>query len=104
MSLKSITVALSEPLATHKGEVKELTISEPRARAFVQYGEPFDMIFKDGDVTIKYHNDAMMKFLADMTGIDATILGGLPASDYRLARDRATSLIAGLAGENPTGT
>ena len=69
----SKTVTLSKALVTHKGEMKELTLKEPSARCFVQHGEPFTIRFVDGKLEIDYSksNDSMMKFLADMSGVDS---------------------------------
>lgn len=98
----SITVKLSEPLMTHKGEVRELDLKEPKGRSFVAHGEPFSVHPKGESVNVEYNNESMMKFLADMCGIDSVILGNMTASDYRAARDAATLIIMGLVGDRPS--
>jgi hypothetical protein len=99
---QSIKVALQNELITHKGPVKELELKEPRARAFAKHGEPFKVKTVGEFVEIDYNNDAMLNFLADMSGIDTLLLGDLTSPDYRLARDQATLLIMGIAGDRPT--
>ena len=90
--------------------MKELTLKEPSARCFVQHGEPFTIRFVDGKLEIDYSksNDSMMKFLADMSGVDPIILGDVSASDYMRLRVAATDLIFGVLGtdspfEQPAG-
>jgi hypothetical protein len=57
------TFKLSRPLKTHSGELAELTLQEPTARAFVAYGEPFTLKPVKGDdgesagVTFVYDNN-----------------------------------------------
>lgn len=99
---KSITIKLSEPLMTHKGEVSELELKEPKGRSFVAHGEPFTQHIKDGSFSTEYHNESMMRFLADMCGVDSVLLGNMNATDYRNARDAATWLIIGIAGDYPS--
>jgi len=101
---KEVKVPLSEPLQTHKGELSELTLKAPRARLFMQNGEPFvtDVDFEAGKVKHTYDNKIMAKFLADMSGHDEITLGGPATPDFYLLRSEATQLILGLAGRDFT--
>ncbi len=96
------TVKLSKSLQTHKGEINELELNEPTARAFFDYAEPFKMKIKDGRVEFEYNNVSTLNFMAQMSGVDMLILKDLPAKDYMAARVAVTDLILGVAGESPT--
>jgi hypothetical protein len=100
-----ITVPLTTPIATHKGSINKIELSEPLARSFLNHDEPFKVSYKDGafDFEFKGCQKAMMGFLTDMSGLDQITLEGLTASDYAGLRVRAVDLIMGLVGsENPT--
>jgi|GEM_PF-1747572 len=104
------TFKLSRPLTTHQGEVLSLTLQQPTAGAFVDYGEPFGTAQhwnKNGDpdgVTFVWNNNKnFMNFLVDMIaekGIDDLILKGLSASDFYVLRDRAARIILGGIGDD----
>lgn len=104
------TVTLSKPLKTHRGEVSALTLKEPTARLFLEYGEPFkSRVVKDENgeqsVEFDYNNKTLGKFLVDMIDeqVDDIILGGIVAADFYALRNRATQLILGIVGDkNPT--
>lgn len=74
----------SRPIKSHNGELNELTIQEPTARAFVNYGEPFALKTIKGDdgepVGVQFvydNNKAFMGFLVDMVvekGVDDLLL------------------------------
>lgn len=104
---------LSRPLKTHSGEITALTIQEPTAGAFVDYGEPFTLKPRKGDdgepdgVMFVYDNNkAFMRFLVDMIaekGIDEIVLKGLSASDFQRLRGVATNIILlGVQDQRPT--
>ncbi len=97
------TVTLSKPLKTHNGETTSITLKEPTARLFFEYGEPFKIKpDSDGNLETTYNNAVFSKFLASMTGIDDILLGSLTTADYVKLRYIATSLIMSGAGENPS--
>lgn len=107
------TFKLSRPLKTHNGELTELTIQEPTARAFVTYGEPFTLKpvkGEDGEpagVSFIYDNNkAFLGFLVDMVaekGVDDLLLQALSASDFHRLRSLATNIILlGVQAENFT--
>ncbi|MGY3514173.1 hypothetical protein [Bradyrhizobium lupini] len=97
------TFTLSRPLKTHNGDVLALTLQEPTAGAFVDYGEPFTLKPRKGDngeadgVTFVYDNNkAFMRFLVDMIaekGVDDLVLKSLSASDFQRLRGIATNII-----------
>lgn len=104
---------LSRPLKTHNGDLQTLTLQEPTAGAFVDYGEPFTLKpykGEDGEpdgVTFVYDNNkAFMRFLVDMIaekGIDDLILKSISASDFQRLRGTATNIIlAGIGDRDPT--
>lgn len=107
------TFSLSRPLKTHSGDLTTLTLQEPTAGAFVDYGEPFTLTPRKGEgdepdgVTFVYDNNkAFVRFLVDMIaekGIDDLILRGLTASDFQRLRSVATNIILlGVGDKNPT--
>ncbi len=97
------TFKLSRPLKTHNGEITELTLQEPTARAFVIYGDPFKLKpikNEDGEsegVSFIYDNNrAFMSFLVDMVvekGVDDLLLSSITARDFHMLRSVATNII-----------
>lgn len=96
------TFKLSRPIKTHGGELAELTLQEPTARAFVTYGEPFTLKTVKGDdgepagVSFVYDNNrAFMGFLTDMVveKVDDLLLQSITASDFHRLRSIATNII-----------
>lgn len=107
------TFSLSRPLKTHNGEINTLTLQEPTAGAFIDYGEPFKLVPRksaDGEpegVSFVYDNNkALLRFLVDMIqekGIDEIVLKGMTASDFQRLRGLATNVILlGVQDERPT--
>ncbi|MDA9498430.1 hypothetical protein [Bradyrhizobium sp. CCBAU 11357] len=107
------TFTLTRPLKTHNGEVLTLTLQEPTAGAFIDYGEPFTLKPRKGEdgepegVTFVYDNNkAFMRFLVDMIaekGIDDLVLKSISASDFQRLRGVATNIILlGVQDERPT--
>lgn len=104
---------LSRPLKTHSGELTALTLQEPTAGAFVDYGEPFTLKPRKGEdgeqdgITFVYDNNkAFMRFLVDMIaekGVDEIVLKGMSASDFQRLRGLATNIILlGVQDQRPT--
>lgn len=104
----SETVTLSQPLKTHSGDVTSLTLKEPAAKSFFDHGEPFKFRVTGGEgeqqIEFDYFNSVFKKFLSDMTGLDDLVLSGLRAADFLTLRTRASHMILGIAGSNPTAT
>ncbi|MHC2521676.1 hypothetical protein [Bradyrhizobium diazoefficiens] len=107
------TFNLSRPLKTHSGELTAITLQEPTAGAFVDYGEPFTLKPRKGEdgeqdsVAFVYDNNkAFMRFLVDMIaekGIDEIVLKGMSASDFQRLRGLATNIILlGVQDQRPT--
>lgn len=107
------TFNLSRPLKTHNGEVLTLTLQEPTAGAFIDYGEPFTLRPRKGEdgepdgVTFVYDNNkAFVRFLVDMIaekGVDDLVLKSISASDFQRLRGVATNIILlGVQDERPT--
>ncbi|PPC85584.1 MAG: hypothetical protein CTY36_18710, partial [Methylocystis sp.] len=86
---KPKTISLSAVLDTHKGQLKELVLNEPKARTF-RKGEPFK-IRNGGE--IDWNNDIVLAFLQDMTGHDAPVLDDLSAADFLKARNALLELL-----------
>lgn len=99
-----VTIKLSSPITTHAGEVSSITLKEPKVRSFVRHGEPFKMKYIEGKFETEYSNQAMLNFIADMSGIDANLLEDISAGDYLELRANAQRIILGLTGvtERPT--
>ena len=106
------TFTLSRAIKTHNGELGKLTLREPTAGAFVEYGEPFSLKVRKGDdgetdgfEFVFDNNKALIRFLTDMIveKVDDLILRGISASDFRLLRIRAANIIlAGVQDKNFT--
>ncbi|KYK44305.1 hypothetical protein A1D31_36780 [Bradyrhizobium liaoningense] len=107
------TFTLSRPLKTHNGEVLTLTLQEPTAGAFIDYGEPFTLKPRknddgepDGATFVYDNNKAFVRFLVDMIaekGVDDLILKSISASDFQRLRAIATNIILlGVQDERPT--
>jgi hypothetical protein len=94
---KSKTISLSAVLDTHKGQLKELVLNEPKARTF-RKGEPFK-IRNGGE--IEWNNDIVLAFLQDMTGHDALVLDDLSAADFLKARNGLLELLVEEIGGDP---
>jgi hypothetical protein len=102
MTQKSITVKLSEPIQTHKGELRELELRAPKAGTFITHGEPFKTRFSNGNLEFDFDSKACMGFIADMSGHDEIILRSLEAKDFIDARTALVTLTLGLLGDRPT--
>ena len=80
-------VKLSEPLETFDGPVTELTLKEPKAGLILKYGQPYRTIIEQSETSdgqrfeIQYVPQKMLMYIEAMSGIDATTLEDLPASD-----------------------
>jgi hypothetical protein len=104
------TITLSRPLKTHDGEVTTLTLKEPTARAFVDFGEPFtlkpitDESGESNGVSFVFDNNkAFMRFLSNMTGVDDLLLSAMSGSDFQRIRVAAARIIvAGVQDKNFT--
>jgi hypothetical protein len=106
------TFKLSRPLKTHNGDLTELTIQEPTARAFVNYGEPFALKTLKGEdgepVGVQFvydNNKAFMGFLVDMVveKVDDLLLQSITASDFHRLRSLASNIIlVGVQDKNFT--
>jgi hypothetical protein len=96
------TFTLSRPLKTHSGEITKLTLREPTAGAFIDYGEPFSLKTRfdkegepDGFEFVFDNNKALTRFMVDMIEekTDDLVLKGLTASDFRSLRQLAATII-----------
>jgi hypothetical protein len=95
MATKSKTISLGAVLDTHKGQLKELVLNEPKARTF-RKGEPFK-IRNGGE--IEWNNDIVLAFLQDMTGHDSIVLDDLSAADFIKARGALLELLLEESGD-----
>lgn len=99
------TVKLSTPITGHSGTFASLTLKVPTARSFIAHGSPFTVKTGAEGNYIEYSDKAMLKFLADSTGVDEITLEDLAAPDYFAARDRLAGLIlmaTGTAEKDPS--
>ena len=103
------TFKLSQPLKTHNGDVIELTLKAPRARAFVAYNDPFQLKPRTNGagetegLEFVFNNKAMMQFLSDMTGLDDLILGDMSGGDFYRLRGKAANMILEMVPDkNPS--
>lgn len=85
--MEPIKFKLSTPIVTHKGEVNELELKAPTARAFLSYGMPFNTLTRTDPETgeqwqdIRLNPTAMFGFISDMTGFDRVVLESLNGID-----------------------
>ncbi|QCK87245.1 hypothetical protein E8L99_16515 [Phreatobacter aquaticus] len=98
-----VTYKLSEPLQTHKGEIRELVFKAPRARAFLDYGTPLVTTFTENrDGTVSYRNSfdyaCCFKFMAEMSGVDQSDLEMMAAADLNEALASMVSAFAPSVG------
>ena len=94
---------LSKPLRTHKGDIPTLTLKEPTARSFVNFGNPFTVRMTGDNAEFVFDDKATMGFLADATGHDQITLEAISGGDYwRLRQALANVMFAGVGGKNPT--
>jgi hypothetical protein len=99
---KTVTVKLDREIQTHRGPKAEIELKEPLARDFRMFGEAVKVIpLSDDRVSFEYRDDARLKYLASMSGLDGALLDNLSASEYLKLRGAATNLIFGIAGERP---
>ena len=94
------TFALSSPLKTHDGEINELKLKYPKARAFIRVGVPFTNIVErteDGATRTSLNFDAkkMMAFVADMSGVDDVILSNMEGQDVMPLFYTLTAMLSG---------
>jgi hypothetical protein len=103
------TVKLSRPLKTHDGDKTVLTLREPTAKLFFDYGEAFKVKVTIGDdgkqhIDFTFNDSIMKKYLSSMTGVDDLVLSDLRAADYVELRGRAAWMVVGVSGSNPSET
>lgn len=84
-ALEPATYALSEPITTHNGPVRVLTVRPPKGRSFMK-GMPFvieESVTEDGSAAFKtvFNTRVCFQFLSDMTGIDEMDLADIPGQD-----------------------
>lgn len=87
-----LPVPLSKPLATHKGEVRQIDVRVPDFGDFIEIGE-IESVLKtgetpDGQPILKSSIDRerLMRWMVKLTGIDRAILSTLPPLDaYRVS-------------------
>ena len=94
------TFALTTPLKTHDGEVTELKLRYPKARAFIRIGVPFTNVVErteDGATRTSLNFDAkkMMSFVADMSGVDDIVLGNIEGEDVMPLFYTLTAMLSG---------
>lgn len=92
---------LSEPLKTHDGEVTELKLKAPKARLFIKYADPFKLLpLKDQEgLEFTFNSESMLKFAADMSGVDELILSDLSGSDFMRLRQEIANIILGAVSD-----
>ena len=93
----------SKPLRTHKGDITTITLREPTARSFVNFGNPFTVKMDGDNAWFVFDNKATMGFLTDVTGLDSIVLESMSGGDFwRLRQALANNMFAGVGGKNPT--
>ena len=91
---------LTTPLKTHDGELHELKLKYPKARTFIRVGVPFVNVVErtdDGATRTSLNFDAkkMMAFIADMSGVDDIVLGGMEGEDVMPLFYTLTAMLSG---------
>ena len=79
------TYELTQVLKTHKGETKTLELQMPKARSFIKHGPIMKTVMSglpgDRKEENSFNYEALIGFLADMTGHDALLLENMTAYD-----------------------
>lgn len=83
---ETTVVKLSRPLETAEGQIREITLQEPKAELIFRHNFPFEyIVHNDGDgkqaMELKFHPARMALFIEAMSGIDAISLNDLSARD-----------------------
>lgn len=102
MAKEPTVFTLTETLKTHNGEVRELKLRTPKARLFMRYGDAFKITpakSEDEPADFVFNNEIMVKYLADMTGVDELILEEMPSGDFYNLRQLAVVVILGVVRE-----
>jgi hypothetical protein len=90
---------LSTPITTHQGTTAILDVNRPKAKAFVQYGNPYEVLLNyDADgvlsgVQTKFVPASVRGFLADMTGLSTIDIDMLDGYDYLQLQGRMRDII-----------
>ena len=96
-------ITLAAPIPSHNGEITELTLKLPRARAWIQYGAPFTTIYEgtgtDAKQELRFNSKAMLSFLSDMSGVSASDLELLDGRDFH---SLMYTVVAMVNGASPT--
>jgi len=97
----TVTVRLTKPIITHKGELTEITLREPTVKSYLKAGrDPFQIRPSADGTDVTYDIPAMVAFLSDISGLDQIILEGLSARDFNTLRGQATTLAILGAGSS----
>lgn len=77
-------VKLSKPLATHQGNVSEIKFGQLTADIMIRNKRlPFTVkTHPDGSQEVETDFGLAAKYIADLSGHDEAVLGGLPPKDF----------------------
>lgn len=87
MKPDTVTVKLSRPLQTHKGEVSVIELKEPRAELVLRHGLPWKNVVygqEEGEAQrfeLEYNPAKMSLYIEEMSGIDRETLKEVAARD-----------------------
>lgn len=102
IALGSVTVPLSRPLVTHRGDVHEITLRAPTFGDFIDLGEVTRMFAvpsernpeEMGQVELKVDRAAVMRWAVRLSGHDQVILSTLSANDAQRLMAPIVQLVA----------
>ena len=91
-----ITVPLSKPLKTHKGDVTEIVLRDIEARDLVMMKRHFINVVQTAEGQ-KFETDFALaqQYIEALSGIDALSLNPLPAKDFNACIDALAKLYNG---------
>jgi len=86
--MPKVTIALENPVVTHDGDVRVVTVREPKARELFEYGEPFTHARNpDGTIYSIELDGVMKKYITACIDLDEPFLTQLTLSDGMAIKD-----------------
>lgn len=91
---------LSNPIKTHNGDVSELKLKYPKAKAFIRFGVPYTNVVERTDegatrTSLNFDTKKMFSFAASMSGIDDIALEAMEGEDVMPLFYTITSMLSG---------
>lgn len=86
--MPKVTITLENSVTTHDGDVRTVTVREPKARELFEYGEPFTHARNpDGTIYSIELDGVMKKYISACVDLDEPFLAQLTLSDGMAIKD-----------------